>query len=223
MTIELRNVEFFYETRKSRFVILDGVNYLFEKGRMYAVTGPSGCGKTTTLYLLAGLDSPQKGEVLVDGVSIQETGYELHRNTNVSIVFQSYNLLNYMNALQNVVSVMDISRKKFTDKKGRAVMLLKRLGIQEEKFTMNVSCLSGGEQQRVAIARALATDSPVLLADEPTGNLDSDTADSIVQILKEIAHEEGKCVIVVTHSREIAASADVTIKLREKKLITEKS
>ncbi len=195
--------EIFYAYEKGR-PVLSNVNIEFEAGKMYAILGPSGSGKTTLLSLIGGLDTPQKGEILFDGENISQYGLACHRRDHVSLIFQSYNLIDYMTPIENVA---------LTAKKD-ALPLLLRLGLTAGEAKRNVMKLSGGQQQRVAIARALASDTPVILADEPTGNLDEDTAGEITGILKESAHELNKCVIVVTHSNELAAKADVVLRLK---------
>ena len=156
---------------------------------------------------MAGLDEPNEGEILFEGTNIKAKGYEHHRKHNVSIVFQNYNLIDYLTAYENIKIV-----NKNADKD-----LLKKLGLKEDEINRNVLKLSGGQQQRVAFARALASDSSIILADEPTGNLDSNTANEITEILKSSAHNYGKCVIVVTHSKELANSADVVLNLKDGK------
>ena len=199
----LETKEVFYSYAKGNRV-LSGVSAVFETGLMYAIVGPSGSGKTTLLSLLGGLDSPTKGEILFDGENIAVHGLEYYRRNHVSLIFQSYNLIDYMTPVENV---------KLTARQG-ALPTLERLGLSEEEARRNVLKLSGGQQQRVAIARTLASGAPFILADEPTGNLDEDTAAEITGILKESAHELNKCVIVVTHSNELAKQADVILKLK---------
>ena len=189
--LALQNVEYSYDKKKK---VLKGINAQMETGKMYAILGPSGCGKTTLLSLLGGLDSPTNGQILFNGTDIEQSGLGHHRKKHVSFIFQSYNLIDYMTPQENV---------RLTAKKP-ALPFLERLGLTKEESKRNVLKLSGGQQQRVAIARALASEAPVILADEPTGNLDEDTAQDITEILKESAHEQDKCVIVVTHSGELA-------------------
>lgn len=201
--------EVFYAYEKGR-PVLSNVNTQFDAGKMYAILGPSGSGKTTLLSLIGGLDTPQKGEILFEGGNISQCGLAVHRRNHVSLIFQNYNLIDYMTPIENVA---------LTAKKDVLPMLL-RLGLTAGEAKRNVMKLSGGQQQRVAIARALASDTPVILADEPTGNLDEDTAGEITDILKESAHELNKCVIVVTHSNELAAQADVVLNLKRGSLHT---
>ena len=200
-TLELKNVFYAYEKGKA---VLQNVSGLLETGEMYAILGPSGSGKTTLLSLLGGLDVPTQGGVLFDGEDITAKGLEHHRRNHISLIFQSYNLIDYMTPVENVRLTAKLD----------AAPILERLGLEQDEITRNVLKLSGGQQQRVAIARALASDAPVILADEPTGNLDADTAEEITAILKESAHAFGKCVVVVTHSGEVAKQADVVLEIK---------
>ena len=200
-TLELKNVSYAYEKGKA---VLQNVSGSLETGKMYAILGPSGSGKTTLLSLLGGLDVPTQGSVLFDGEDITAKGLEHHRRNHISLIFQSYNLIDYMTPVENVRLTAKLD----------AAPILERLGLEQDEITRNVLKLSGGQQQRVAIARALASDAPVILADEPTGNLDADTAEEITAILKESAHAFGKCVVVVTHDREVAKQADVVLEIR---------
>ena len=199
--LELKNVSYAYEKGKA---VLQNVSGSLETGKMYAILGPSGSGKTTLLSLLGGLDVPKQGNVLFDGEDITAKGLEHHRRNHISLIFQSYNLIDYMTPIENVRLTAKLD----------AAPILERMGLEQDEITRNVLKLSGGQQQRVAIARALASDAPVILADEPTGNLDADTAEEITVILKESAHAFGKCVVVVTHSGEVAKQADVVLEIK---------
>ena len=200
-TLELKNVSYAYEKGKA---VLQNVSGSLETGKMYAILGPSGSGKTTLLSLLGGLDVPTQGSVLFDGWDITAKSLEHHRRNHISLIFQSYNLIDYMTPLENVRLTAKLD----------AAPILERLGLTKDEAQRNVLKLSGGQQQRVAIARALASDAPVILADEPTGNLDADTAEEITAILKESAHGFGKCVVVVTHSAVVANQADVVLEIK---------
>lgn len=200
-TLELKNVSYAYEKGKA---ILSNVSAELETGKMYAILGPSGSGKTTLLSLLGGLDTPAQGGVLFDNKDIQKRGLEHHRRNHVSLIFQSYNLIDYMTPIENVRLTAKLD----------AGPILERLGLAKDEVSRNVLKLSGGQQQRVAIARALASDAPIILADEPTGNLDADTADEITAVLKESAHAFGKCVVVVTHSDDVAKQADMVLEIK---------
>ena len=202
MIIEAKNISYFYKSKRDR-VILNQVSAAFEEAAFYAIVGSSGSGKTTFLSLLAGLDNPVSGSILYGGEDIRKKGLNYHRRHNVSLVFQNYNLIDYLTTEENV---------KLGGKKD-AEELLRRVSIPQEDWKRNVLQLSGGQQQRVAIARALASEAKVLLADEPTGNLDEDTAGEIIELIKKTAHELGKCVIVVTHSSQLAREADEVLEL----------
>ncbi|WP_082652091.1 ABC transporter ATP-binding protein [Gorillibacterium timonense] len=202
MILEARRVSYSYKSQKGK-LILDNVSYCFECGKMYALLGASGSGKTTFLSLLAGLDSPVKGEICYNGKPVIPKELAEYRRHHISLVFQSYNLIDYLTPIENV--------KLGGSRNPEA--LLNRIGIGKELWKRNVLQLSGGQQQRVAIARALASDAKIVLADEPTGNLDEATAWDVIDLLKRIAHEENKCVIVVTHSKELAGEADSIIRI----------
>ena len=189
--------------------VLRGISGKMEQGKLYAILGPSGCGKTTLLSLLGGLDSPDSGQIYFDGQDIAQTGLSDHnRKHHVSFIFQAYNLIDYLTPLENVALTSKLP----------PLPILERLGLTKEEAKRNVLKLSGGQQQRVAIARALASEAPVILADEPTGNLDEDTAQDITEILKESTHKMNKCVVVVTHSNELAKQADVVFRLKKGEL-----
>lgn len=191
--------------------VLEDVNLDFEKGKLYAILGQSGCGKTTMLSLLGGLDSPRKGKILYDGTDIKEYGLDKHRQDHVAFFFQGYNLIEYMTVKENV----ELTAKLPVEE------ALEKVGLSRELWNRNVLKLSGGQQQRVAIARGIASNKPVILADEPTGNLDEDTAKGIMELLKKSAHEEGRCVIMVTHSSALAKEADVVCTYRDKRFSAE--
>ena len=197
----------YYKTNKSKNVLI-GISYKFEEGKVYAILGASGSGKTTFLSLLAGLDVPVLGTILYEEEDILKGGLNHHRKEHVSLVFQNYNLIDYLTPKENVM----------LGGNGNPEELLTAVGIQKEDWDRKVLQLSGGQQQRVAIARALASPAKVLLADEPTGNLDEDIGREVTELLQETAHKLGKCVIVVTHSRSMAETADVVIKIEKGKI-----
>ena len=212
--LETKDLYFTYPDGDARKVILNDVNVSFEKGKFYTILGASGSGKTTFLSLIAALDKAERGEIMYEGKSLSEIGYEKYRRNNAGIVFQSYNLIPYMNAVENVMVAMSITDNEMEkDMKGQALRILESVGIDGNKATRRINRLSGGEQQRVAIARAISTNVEVVLADEPTGNLDAKTSETIIEIFKELAHKQNRCVIMVTHSEKIANQSDVILKL----------
>ncbi len=210
--IQLENVTFTYDTQTT---VLNGLNYSFDAGKIYAVTGRSGAGKTTLLSLLSGLASPTGGSIYYQNKDIEGIDKYDYRSKNVGVVFQSFNLIYNLSAVENIVLSMDIAGIKGSEKqkKENARALLQSVGITGEEAERRVLKLSGGQQQRVAIARALSYNPDVILADEPTGNLDEQTQDEILAILKDLALQ-GKCVIVVTHSPAVAAAADEVYRLQ---------
>lgn len=192
--------------------VLKDVSYDFEKGKMYCIIGKSGAGKTTLLSLLSGLASPKSGDILFDGKSISEIDKYAFRSKCIGVVFQSFNLITKYTAMENVVLSMDVSGCRIKNKKARAMELLDSVGLDEDEANRRVLKLSGGQQQRVAIARALSYDPQIILADEPTGNLDQDTQQEIMDIFRSLA-EQGKCVILVSHSPEVATMCDACYEL----------
>ena len=199
--MELKNVKYSYDGKRN---VLNGVNAAFERGKMYAVLGASGCGKTTLLSLMGGLDLPDEGEILFEGESIAKTGLARHRKNNTAFIFQSYNLIDYLTPKENVALTSALPPEP----------VLEQVGLNEEEICRSVLKLSGGQQQRVAIARALASEAEIILADEPTGSLDEDTAEEITEMLKECAFKMNKCVVAVTHSPAVAKRADVVLKIK---------
>lgn len=209
--IKLENVAFSYEKNKN---VLNNINYEFDKGKIYAIVGRSGAGKTTLLSLLSGLAKQTEGKIYYKDEDISKINKYDYRSKMVGVVFQNFNLINNLTATENIVLSMDIagSKDSAAAKKEKACKLLESVNISEDERDRRVLKLSGGQQQRVAIARALSHDPQVILADEPTGNLDEETQDEILQILKRLA-ENGKCVIVVTHSPAVAQRADEVYRL----------
>ena len=181
--LEIKNVNYGYSNSKEK--ILSSVNQKFELGKFYAIIGKSGAGKSTLLSLLAGLDKPKKGQILFENEDIEKTGYSNHRKNNISLVFQNYNLIDYLSPLENIRLVNPNAPED----------ILLQLGLDKSQIKRNVMKLSGGQQQRVAIARALVSEAPVILADEPTGNLDASTASEIIDVLKELAKERNRGIL----------------------------
>lgn len=222
-----KDLSYYYQDGDSKRYVLADVNANFEKGSFYTILGESGSGKTTFLALLAALDSPHHGQVLLDGTPISAISQEKYRRNKVGIIFQSYNLIGYMTAAENVQVAMSITDNDLlrSDKAASkaelatvAYNLLDYLGITRDKADRRINQLSGGEQQRVAIARALATNVDLLLADEPTGNVNEEVEAELIDIFKRLAHDHNKCVIVVTHSSAIAAQSDISYRLYKGKL-----
>lgn len=201
--LSLQNISFSY----GKTPVLKDVSYEFEKGKMYCIIGKSGAGKTTLLSLLSGLAAPTAGDIIYDGKSISKIDKYTFRSKYIGVVFQSFNLITKYTALENVVLSMDVANYKTKDKKARALELLDSVGLDEDEANRRVLKLSGGQQQRVAIARALSYDPDIILADEPTGNLDRETQKEIMDIFRDLANQ-GKCVILVSHSPEVAEMCD---------------
>jgi putative ABC transport system ATP-binding protein len=218
--LQLKNISYGYIDGNRKRTILNDLSYKFEKGKFYTILGPSGSGKTTLLSLIGALEKTQEGSIEFEGKRLEEIGYTKYRRNNQAIVFQQFNLIPYLTALQNVVNVMHITDNELPKNKEKtALNLLNSFGIVESKAKRGVSQLSGGEQQRVAIARALSTNVSLILADEPTGNLDTATQKEIVSIFRKLATEFECCVIVVTHSDDVARTSDVQLKLVDGKLV----
>ena len=210
--LEVENLSYWYQNRDD--FLFENENLQFEKGKVYAILGQSGSGKTTFLSLLAGLDSPKEGKIKLNGKTIEKIGLTNFRKSKVSTIFQAYNLLSYMTARQNVQTALEVSGKNSAK---NIEGLFEEAGISKDLIDKPVSRLSGGQQQRVAIVRALATGNEIIIADEPTGNLDEKTTGEIVKIFKKIAHQNDKIVIIVTHEREVAAESDVVFELKKRK------
>ena len=193
MQLELQNVGYSYNGKE---LVLRHVNYRFEGGRIYAITGRSGAGKTTLLSLLSQLTKPTEGKILYNGLDVSEVDQYLYRSQYAGVIFQSFNLLMHLTAVENVMLSMDIAGVKKENNRAYAMELLEKVGLSKEESQRRILKLSGGQQQRVAIARAVSYDPSILLADEPTGNLDEDTQDEIMEIFKGLAYEEQKCIIL---------------------------
>ncbi len=197
-----------YRYKNADRLALNNVSCAFKPGQVTAVVGPSGSGKTTLLSIMAGLDRPERGQVLLNGNDLAGMDLDAYRRQDVSVIFQAFQLFPLLTVMENVCYPMELNEVALKDAKERARTLLSSVGIQEEKLRRFPANLSGGEQQRVAIARSLATGSGILLADEPTGNLDGENSRNVVEILSRLAHEEGYCVIIVTHDLAIAEASD---------------
>ncbi len=214
--LKLENINYSYIDGGYERVILKDLCAEFEDKTFYTILGPSGSGKTTLLSLIAGLDTCKSGEIYYKGKNIKEIGLGKYRRNCISVVFQQYNLINYLTAVENVlVAMTETDNKLPADKRNVAYNLLNRFGIVQSKADRMVGQLSGGEQQRVAIARALASNVDLIFADEPTGNLDTATESEIIQIFKELAHDYNKTIIVVTHSNNVSEMSDHRLLLKD--------
>ena len=220
--LTLNHVSFSYRKSKTQNNVLSNIALSFDVGKIYAIYGPSGSGKTTCLSLLGGLDTPTEGTVEIDGTDIKTIGYSELRKHYVAYIFQDYHLFPYMTPLENVMLAASISKsmpKK--EQKEKSVEHLLAIGIDEATMNRPVNKISGGQQQRTAIARALIKSPTYILADEPTGNLDKENAAIVLEILRNLAKQENKCVIIATHSEIVRDYADVTMTIREGKLLQE--
>ncbi len=213
MTVMLTTKDLTYWYENSDNPLFQNVNLQFEPGKLYAIVGKSGSGKTTFLSLLAGLDQPKAGDILYEGTPLKRIGLTNYRRHDVSVVFQAYNLFTYMSPLNNLMTAMAITNSTHQGNKQYATEILASVGIAQADITRNVTHLSGGQQQRVAIARTMACDAPLVVADEPTGNLDEQNTQSIIKQFQQLAHQQGKCVILVTHEPDVAKQCDQQIQL----------
>jgi len=214
MTLKIENLTYYYNNPED--YLFKDVTESFESGKVYAILGQSGSGKTTLLSLLAGLDVPKAGTITFNDQKVEKSNLTNYRKKTVSTVFQAYNLLTYMTAFENVQTAVRISGVTFDDEKSAITDALAKVGLTEDLIQKPVSQLSGGQQQRVAIARALVTKHDIIIADEPTGNLDEETTADIVALFQQIAHDENKIVILVTHEHEVANASDVIYTLKHK-------
>ena len=207
--LELKNICFSYD----KTPVLKDISFEFEKGKMYCIVGKSGAGKTTLLSILSGLAAPTSGAILYNGEDIKKIDKYDFRSKYIGVIFQSFNLLTKFTALENVMLSMDIAGVKGKDKKSKAMQLLESVGLDEDEANRRILKLSGGQQQRVAIARSLSYNPDIILADEPTGNLDIETQNEIMEIFKNLAKNENKCVIIVTHSQNVCNEVDTVYEL----------
>lgn len=215
IVLKVENVNYRYKDAAKDEYVLRNINYSFEKGKVYAIKGKSGTGKTTLLSLISGLENKYEGTILYKDKELKKMDLDVYRNTDIGIVFQSYNLLPHLTAMENIILSMDISKVKVKDKEAKSVELMKSVGLSSSLKDRRVLKLSGGEQQRVAIARSLSYNPEIILADEPTGNLDSETENEILKIFTDLAHKQNKCVIIVTHSQNVCNTADEVYELKK--------
>ncbi len=214
--LKLEDVGYRYKDAPKDQYVFKNINYEFEQGKTYAIKGKSGSGKTTLLSLITGLEKCTEGNVLYDGKNLKKMNLDKYRNTDIGIVFQSYNLLPRLTAIENIILSMDVSKVKIKKKKEKALELMKSVGLSEEQAKRKILKLSGGEQQRIAIARSLSYNPKIIIADEPTGNLDKETETEILNIFTRLAKEENKCVIIVTHSQNVCDRVDCIYDLEKK-------
>ena len=210
--LHLKHLAYDYTTKAGKVHALKEASADFEEGKIYAIVGRSGSGKSTLISLIAGLDVPKNGDVFYHGESLRNLDRDKFRREHIGMIFQSYYLLPQLTALENVELSLELAKYK-GDKRKRAEEMLLLVGIRKEQFKKRSTQFSGGEQQRIAVARAIATDPEIILADEPTGNLDNENSMNIVGILVDLAHKYGKCVIIITHADEVAQRADVVLKM----------
>lgn len=215
-----KQVTYEYRNAVQTVKAVNGVSCNFQQGLVYALVGASGSGKTTFLSLLAGLDVPTSGTIELDGESTANMNRDSYRLNHVSVIYQNFNLFQHLTVLENAAYPLYVRKipKKKADKVAAAK--LAQVGLKEDQFKRLPNMLSGGEQQRVAIARALASGSEIILADEPTGNLDSTNSQIVVEILRNLAHKNNRCVIIVTHDLAVADAADVVLQMKDGKLIS---
>ena len=210
--LHLKNVAYDYITKAGKVHALKDATAVFETGVVYAIVGRSGSGKSTLMSLMAGLDIPKGGEIFYHGKSLRDMDRDKFRREHIGMIFQSYYLLPQLTAVENVELSLELAKYK-GNKRARAEEMLSLVGIKKEQFKKRSTQFSGGEQQRIAVARAIAADPEIILADEPTGNLDNENSMNIVGILIELAHKYNKCVIIITHAAEVADRADRVLKM----------
>ena len=208
--LNFEDVSYHYLDGSSNVSILNKANYSFEKGKIYAIVGASGSGKTTTIVLAGGLDKPKGGKVIFKGQDTARIGLNKYRRNDISIVFQSYNLIHYMNAYENVANAIEIAGRKIPNKKEYCLDILKKLGLSKEQSLRDIRKLS---------ARAIAKDVDLILADEPTGNLDEKNSKEILKTFIDLAHQANKCIIIVTHSPSLAQKCDVQLKIEDGQIV----
>ena len=213
--LKLDNVSYTYLDGPT--IVLKDINFTFDLGKTYVIKGKSGSGKTTLLSLISGLEKCREGKIYFDKKDLSKINLDTYRSHYIGIVFQSFNLLPHLTAIENIILSMDISKVDSKDKEASAIKLLEKVGLNEEVGRRRVLKLSGGEQQRVAIARSLSYNPMIILADEPTGNLDKETESEILDIFTDLAKKENKCVIIVSHSNEVASKVDEVYELKKLK------
>ena len=213
--LKLENVKYNYKSKYNVVEAVKNATASFEEGKFYAIIGRSGSGKTTLLSVMAGLDLATDGAVYFQGKSLKEMDRDKYRRENISVIYQSFHLFPLLTALENVMYPMELSGVGSKEAKQKAMQLISQMGINDQRYKNFPPMLSGGEQQRIAIARALASNSKVILADEPTGNLDTENGNNVIDILANLAHEMNYCVIIITHDLGIAQKADCVYRMTD--------
>lgn len=216
--IKAEHVSYVYQSKYQRTQALTEVTCSFDRGLVYAITGKSGSGKSTFLSLLAGLDVPTEGNLYVEGKDIRTMDRDRYRREQVTVIYQAFHLFPLLTVLENVMFPMNLQKVPKKEAKERARSLLAKVGLPDTLYQKMPGMISGGEQQRVAIARAMASGAGIILADEPTGNLDSQNEKNVIELLEGLAHDEGRTVILVTHSEKIAGTADVVYRMLDGRL-----
>lgn len=218
--LEVKNVKYAYRSRYRQVEALRGVSYAFEQGKMYALIGKSGSGKSTLLSLMAGLDLPQEGEITFEGESTARMNLNRYRREKAAVIYQSFRLFPLLTVQENVTYPMELRGFRGKQARQRAQELIEKVNLPSTVLDRFPAMLSGGEQQRVAIARAISMDSKLLLADEPTGNLDTENGARIIELLKDLAHKDGYCVIVATHDVDVLPQMDEVCRMKDGCLVT---
>ena len=213
--LELKDVRYTYKNKYQTVEAVKGISVSFEQGRVYAIIGKSGSGKSTMLSLMAGLSTPTEGDVLYEGVSTKDIKLDDYRKEKVSVIYQSFHLMPLLTATENVMYPLELRKMKAQEAEEISHKLILEVGLPDTVFNRLPSMLSGGEQQRVAIARALAMDTKLLLADEPTGNIDEENSDNIIRLLVKLAKEKNYAVIIVTHDLGILPKVDEVYRMKD--------
>jgi putative ABC transport system ATP-binding protein len=217
--LEMKNVSYIYKSKYQSVEAVKDVSLNINQGKIYAIIGKSGSGKTTLLSMMAGLSLPTEGDILYNGDSVRKLNLEEYRRDKTSVIYQTFNLFPLMTTLENVIYPMELKGIKYAEARSIAEKHIKSVGLEEQHYMRFPNMLSGGERQRVAIARALATGSKLLLADEPTGNLDVTNGDVVVKLLTDLAHQDNLAVVIVTHDLAIAKKADIVLHMQDGKLL----
>ena len=220
--LEIKNLNKIYGKSETEVKALSQINLKINSGEFVVIVGKSGSGKSTLLHIMAGLETPTNGDVIIDNInisSLDEKKRSALRKEKLGLIFQSYNLIHYMNAYENVANAIEIAGRKVQNKKEYCLDILKKLGLSKEQSLRDIRKLSGGQQQRIAIARAIAKDVDLILADEPTGNLDEKNSKEILKTFIDLAHQANKCIIIVTHSPSLAQKCDVQLKIEDGQIV----